>query len=193
MDPLSAVESTLGLNFEQRNHEYIEFYDKLVQPLTDRGVTVALVDNVGHAQDARSRPKGASAKGDRADLSFSCKLISDPAGLLVKAQKVRSVRAGHKHGDEWLFSREARSIGRHVTEESPTGSFRPTGLMQKASRLIEHEPGISTTNLRRAVGGNNEARELALKLLVDECYVEQRRDGQTVGHHSIRPYREGDE
>src|SRR5207248_289693 len=106
IDPLSAVASALDLDFDKSNAEFIRFYDRLVQSLTTRGVAVAMVDNVGHAEDAKRRAKGASAKSDRADLTFSCTLSTNPVGLIVKAQKVRSVRAGFQRGDEWLFGKD---------------------------------------------------------------------------------------
>jgi hypothetical protein len=78
IDPLSAVESALGLNFEQRNTDFVAFYDRLIQPLTRRGVGVLLIDNIGHATEAKGRAKGASAKQDRVDIILPLGL--SPAG-----------------------------------------------------------------------------------------------------------------
>lgn len=57
LDPLSAVASALDLDFERSNSEFIAFYDKLVQPLTTRGVSVVMPDNIGHAVEAKSRAR----------------------------------------------------------------------------------------------------------------------------------------
>ena len=137
IDPLSEVESALGLNFEQRNTEYLAFYDKLIKPIRNRGVAPVLIDNVGHAAEAQKRAKGASAKGDRADLTFSCALVN--GGLAIRAQKVRTIRTRFRRGDEWIFHRDAQTIERlgagssERTDED--GGFRPTHLMEKASRV----------------------------------------------------------
>ena len=40
IDPLSAVASTLDLDFDKSNAEFVAFYDKLVQPLVDRGLSI---------------------------------------------------------------------------------------------------------------------------------------------------------
>ena len=61
-DPVSAIASALNLDLDRVNAEWVRFYDRLVQPLVDAGVAVVLPDNIGHATEARGRPKGASAK-----------------------------------------------------------------------------------------------------------------------------------
>lgn len=86
IDPLSAVASALGLDFD-RNAEYVSFYDRLILPATSRSVGSALVDNIGHAEDAKARAKGASAKQDRADVTITCSLSASPPGLIVKGGK----------------------------------------------------------------------------------------------------------
>ena len=78
IDPLSAVASAIDLDFDKSNADYVRAFDRLVQPLTMRGVTVPIVENIGHAAEAKRRAKGASAKGDRADLTFSCSASANP-------------------------------------------------------------------------------------------------------------------
>ncbi len=194
IDPLSAVESATGLNFEQRNTEFIRCYDRLVQPLTARGVAVILVDNVGHAIEAKTRAKGASAKSDRADLTFSCALV--PGGLSIRVTKVRSIRAGFRRGDEWLFRRASQTIertGTTASEQTETIPFRPTHLMKKASRAIEDEPGATMNAIRKAVGGKAQWVTEAVRCLIEEGFVETRQVGQATRHYGSRPYREDNE
>src|SRR5262249_39993354 len=141
IDPLSSVASALDLNFDQSNAEFVKFYDRLVQPLTVRGITVVIVENVGHALEAKSRAKGASAKQDRAALTFSCSLISPPPGLVIRAHKVRTVRAAFQRGDEWIFDRDTQTIERrHTAAGDQPETFRPTVLMQRVAELVEREP-----------------------------------------------------
>ena len=90
IDPISAVASALAQDFDKSNADFVGFFDRLIQPLVDRGVAVVLLENIGHATEARTRAKGASAKQDRADLTFSCVLKTQPAGLIITARKVRS-------------------------------------------------------------------------------------------------------
>jgi hypothetical protein len=192
VDPLSSVASALGLDFDKSNAEFVTYYDRLVQPLVAAELLVVQLDNVGHDIDAKARAKGASAKGDRADLTFSCKLQAHPEpSLLITAQKVRSIRAPHTRGDSWTFDRAAQRItanGPATAVDVP--AFRPTVLMERVSRALEDDPGLSRRALRTAVSGKTEGKDLALELLIAEGFVEAKRDGQAVRHHSVRPFRE---
>lgn len=191
IDPLSAAAAALDLDFDKSNHDYIRFYDRLVQSLTGRGVAVVLVDNVGHAEEARARAKGASAKSDRADLTFTCSPSAAPAGLAVKAGKVRSVRAGHQRGDEWLFLKDTQRVIARERNSTPdtTSTFRPTTIMQRVSEAVERDPGLSKRALRTAVGGKAATVDLALELLLSEGHIAAEEDGQTLHHRSLKPYR----
>jgi hypothetical protein len=194
IDPLSAVASALGLDFDN-NAAYVSFFDRLVQPAATQGVAFLLVDNVGHSEEARSRAKGASAKHDRADVTIACTLTTNPAGLAVKAGKVRSVRAPFRRGDEWIFARDTQLITpRAASATGDTGTerptFRPTTLMQRVSEVVEQEPGLSATAIRTAVGGRKDYVRLALQLLISEGYVTAEQEGKAHRHHTTRPYRQ---
>lgn len=186
IDPLSAVESALGLNFEQRNTDYIAFYDKLIQPLTRRGVIILKADNVGHALEAQSRAKGVSAKHDRADIALSCSLTSNPVGLRITAKKVRSSRAPFRRGDEWIFDRDTQTV-RAAGEPEAEQPFRPTVLMRKVSKYLEDAGRpVSKRAIRADVTGRNEYIDKALNVLVDEHYIAH----DTDGYRSVKPYRQ---
>jgi hypothetical protein len=193
IDPLSTVASVLDLDFDRSNAEFVRFYDRLVQPVATEGVAVVLLDNLGHALEARKRPKGASAKQDRADLTFYCKLKAKPLGLIVTAGKVRTVRAPFARGDSWVFDRESQRIRCSEEHVDDDGGFRPTVLMERASKAIEQTPGLSKRAVRDGVKGDNRTLEHALELLVLEDYVEARPEGNAVRHYSKRPYRQADE
>jgi hypothetical protein len=194
IDPLSAVASALDLDFDQRNAEFIRFYDQLIAPLTAREVAVVIVDNTGHAIEAKNRAKGVSAKQDRADLTFSCSLSTSPVGLIIKAHKVRSVRAGVRRGDEWVFLRDTQCIEqRDGVNDNIESTFRPTKIMQRVSETVESDPGLSRNSIRASVGGRAEYVGLALELLISEGYIAVVRDRQAHLHHSLRPYREANE
>jgi hypothetical protein len=195
IDPLSSVASTLGLDFDKSNSDYVDYFDRLVKPLTDRGVLVPQVDNIGHAIEAKARTKGASAKQDKADVVLACSLRAGPA-LAIKATKVRSVRAPFRRGDCWTFDRDTQRITRDSEHAGGdvAATFRPTNLMEKVSRAVEAEPGLTRRALRTAVkGSRHDAKELALELLIAEHYIAQRENGKWPTHHSTWPFREQDD
>lgn len=188
IDPTSAVASALDLDFDKNNAEYVLFHDRLIKPLVDRGMIVLQVDNIGHAFDARGRAKGVSAKQDKADVVISCASRAQPAALMLKATKVRSVRAPFHRGDAWTFDRETLRI-QAVHDDMPGEAFKPTGLMERVSRALEEEPGLSRNGVRAAVKGKASYVDLALELLVSEGFVNAERDGQSKRHSVVNPYR----
>jgi hypothetical protein len=129
IDPLSTVAVVLDLDFDRSNAEFVRFYDRLVQPLAAADKAVVLLDNLGHAPEARSRAKGVSAKQDRADLTFACKLKTQPLGMVITAKKVRTVRAPFAHGDTWVFDRDTQQVRRDETGSGDEPTWRPTVLM----------------------------------------------------------------
>lgn len=69
------------------------------------------------------------------------------------------------------------------------GPFRPTHLMARISRYIGENPGLTTNAIRAGVKGKNDAKQLALELLVNEEYVEvQRGPNRSHCHFSKRPF-----
>jgi hypothetical protein len=193
LDPFSHVASALALDFES-NTDYEKFHDRLIGPLIRAGVTVLSADNIGHADDAKTRAKGASAKQDRADLHLSCARSTNPPGLAITAKKVRSVRAGITRGDEWLFARDTlRLVPRERDTTDTPNTFRPTAVMAKVSAAIERNPGLSKRAIRETVGGKSATVLLALELLISEGYVrpEAEQDGRkTQRHYPANPYTE---
>lgn len=180
LDPLSTVASALELDFDKSNAEFVAFYDRIVQPLVARGVWTVMLENIGHAVEAKSRAKGASAKSDRADLTFSCALQAQPAGLILTARKVRSVRAPFGRGAEWVFVRDTQRI--EARTDAPDG-FRPTVLMDRLLAAATAEPGMTSRELRAAVKGNNTAKSDALRILIAEGHLDVQEDGPTIRHY----------
>lgn len=148
-----------------------------------------MLDNVGHAVEAKGRAKGASSKSDVADLTFACALQAGPTGLIVTARKVRSVRAPFKRGDTWVFDRDTQRVtfqgdgNRHGD-----GDFRPTVLMERMSRAAEENPGLTLRGLRDITRGNHATKAKALARLIAEGYVEAS-GGSHPTHHSRSAYR----
>jgi len=189
IDPISSVASALDFDFDKSNAEFVTFYDRLIQPLVDRGVAVLLLDNIGHATEARSRAKGASAKQDRADLTFSCVLKAHPASLIITARKVRSVRAPFKRGDEWLFDRETQTVTRQSESGPGEEAWKPTTLMERVSLELERDDGLSRNEIRKRVEGKASYIDQAIAILVDDQHVDIQPDGKANRHHLLTPYR----
>jgi hypothetical protein len=186
IDPLSAVASALDLDFDKSNAEFVRFYDRLIQPLVDAGATVALLENIGHATDARKRAKGVSAKRDRADITLSCSVRAAPAGLVVTARKVRTVRAAFQPGDRWIFDRETQRI---IRDSNAAGDpWRPTHLMEKISRLLA-DGARGRNQIRSGVGAKTSHVDAALSALEHDGYITVEHAGQRKVHHLVKPYR----
>lgn len=178
IDPLSAIGSALELNFDGSNAEFASFFDRLVRPLTGSGgLAVTMLENVGHALDARERAKGASAKQDRADLVLSCKLLSSPPALSVRLTKVRAVRAPFRRGDEWIIRRDSQRIERHRADRDGMLSERAATLVEPVFEFVYENPATSKRALRDAIKGRNEHVDAALAVLVEEERVTRNADG----------------
>jgi hypothetical protein len=190
IDPLSAVASALGLDFDTSNADYSRWYDRLIQPLVTAGVTMVGIDNVGHADEAKARAKGASAKQDKPDLTFSCSLSTAPSGLLIRAGKVRTVRAAFQRDDEWIFVKDTQRVVPRDRAGEDRPAFRPTKVMERVSRVVEQDGRLSANAICTAVGGRKANVTLAIQLLLSEGYLSVEEDGQAHYHHSVKPYRE---
>jgi hypothetical protein len=186
IDPLSAVASVLDLDFDTNNADFIRFYDQYIYPLITANVTVVMVDNVGHDSGAQRRAKGVSAKSDRCDLTFSCAKHSD--GLLIRSNKVRSIRAGFKVSDQWLFTRDEQRILNYSSSGTDDNMFEPTEVMERAFRVINQTHGLTKTAIRSNISGKNETKLYAIECLRIGGYIEERRDKRTPTYYPLKPY-----
>ena len=76
-------------------------------------------------------------------------------------------------------------------EGEPRGPFRPTVLMERASRHLEDATGpVSRVVILSDIGGKRDYGIAALDVLVTEGYVHRERRGQALLHTSIRAYRQ---
>jgi hypothetical protein len=73
------------------------------------------------------------------------------------------------------------------TQEA-TSSFRPTVLMERVAAMVVATPGLSSRQLREAVVGKAAGKALALRIVVEEGYVEARPHGQALHHYPLKPY-----
>lgn len=190
------------------NADVAKFFALLPRPLADLGSCVVLLDHVTKDRDQRGR----FAIGAQHKLS----MISGAAFVLDRVKIARIGDEGHSkvsvakdrpsgvrpHTDgagrfaDFYFGSTDDAIARHRLV-APTGdahqSFRPTGLMENISRVLE----ASTTPLSQArtvepVSGKREWKLTALRHLETDGYVCVERAGASFLYHSIKPFREQD-
>jgi hypothetical protein len=206
VDGVSEAYSLLGLDVAS-TPDAVAFLAALARPIAERGAAVLELDHVAKARETRGRfALGAQHKLAGIAVAYSVEVLKPPsradAGRVkVKVEKDRHghVRS-HAHGGVIAIAHitpEDDGERVQVTLEPPDvpseSGFRPTGYMQRVSKVIEARSGLSKRAVREAVQGKAATIDLALELLVSELYVEARRDGQAVRHYSLRPFREADD
>ena len=179
--------------------------------LSARGIAVVQIDHVSKDKDSRGRwPTGSQHKLAGVDVSYSIRVLepfgrgrSGSAAIKVVKDRPGYVRQFATDSAVAVMRMTSDEDGRvAIVFESPdraaeAQSFRPTGFMERISKAIEESPGLSQNEIRTAVKGKNDAKMLALRLLVGEGHVEARVDAddgrRTNRHYSVRPYREDDD
>jgi hypothetical protein len=178
---------------EDSNDDYAAFAAKRLVPLSRAGKFTIMLDNTGHGEKDRSR--GAKAKDDLNEVVYAVKV-----GTKFDREKGSHVTLVRKRTRFPEIPSELRvpvggnaygPVDAPVADESNPGgdNRRPSAPMERLSRAIESKPGMGVKEVRAAVRGNNEAKTLALLILVEEHYVRVEEDGLVKRHFSGRPYR----
>lgn len=179
---------------EDSNDDYAAFVNGLLVPLARADVATIVLDNTGHEE--RERARGASAKADLNEVVYLVKVGEEfdrhrPGKLRLVRRRTRFAELPGEL--EVPLGGGVYGPPREVEPGSDSDGFRPTGLMERTSRVVEMQPGLSRKELLEAVGGKRNYAALALTLLIDEGYVRREADGREKRHHSERPYREVDD
>jgi len=182
------------------------FYNGFPRWFARTGAAVVLVDHVTKSSEGRGRwAIGSERKLSGLDGAAYLFDVLVPFGR-EKTGKVKITvskdRCGHVRQHEGagrvIAIMELKSWpdgGVTASMETPpaqddSGSFRPTYLMEKLSQAIEDHPDLTTRALRAAVKGKNDAKDLALELLVNENYVKAKPGARGARlHASVRPFR----
>jgi AAA domain len=176
---------------EDKADDYSRFVTQLIMPLAKAGTCTLLLDNTGHADNDRGR--GTSAKGDLNEVVYILK-----AGAPFNRDRAGHLRLIQKRCRFAGLPQELRIPLGGNTYTAPTvaaenkdghAGFRPTTLMERISLAVERNPGLSKRGIREDVKGQNEAKDLALEILIAEDYIQVQRDGQATRHHPLKPYR----
>ena len=182
------------------------FLAALPRPIAERGAAVVEVDHVVKSKESRGRwPIGGQHKLAGVAAAFSSEVIRQPsrtdAGLVkLTVQKDRHghVRSHAEGSTIALVHIVPENGGERVSVllEPPDataaedGTFRPTVLMARVASYVEDKPGASLNDIRRGVKGKGEHKDLALRLLVAEGWLERRSEGRAHRHYSVHPFDE---
>jgi hypothetical protein len=200
LDAMLPALTRQGLD-DNSNADVADYMELVLRPLANTGAAVLVLDHVTKDAASRSRgPRGAGSKLQLVDVSYTLKVIKsfsrERAGLLrLVCEKDRfgtycigeTVADIHVTPNIDVLDIELR------TPRDKDAPFRPTRIMEHLSRALEEHGELNTNSLRIASRGDDKTKPLALELLVNEGYVELRKDGQAKLYSSIRAYRESTE
>jgi hypothetical protein len=168
--------------------------------LSRLGPGVLLLDHVPKDPSNRAGPSGSHRKQDAVDgAAYLVEAKQEMGRGQMGAAKLvtRKDRLGNQVRGRLAaeFILDARTEFYKVVLDAPStnsgedGNFRPTVLMERASRTIEGVPGLSKNSIDEATTGNRGTLFLAVDTLVAEGYVEQ------SGYHyrSLKPYRQDED
>ena len=183
-DPLSSVGAALRLNFQSDNPEYEKFFVNLVQPLCNHGVTVVLLDNVPYSD--RTRSVGASAKENKARLTFYCEASKTKSGLIIVAEKTNRDYVSHSKGDKWVCWETELLITRYTGHNRAPLDADEREVCQQISDLMEkfQTHTMSASEITGGTGGRASRVVAMRKLLIEWGCIEQTQKG-AVGQPAL--------
>lgn len=206
VDGVTEALAVQGLDLRD-NGDVARWLTLVPRRITRAGIPTVLLDHVVKDKENRGRYAiGAQHKLAGVDVAYTLEVV-EPFGrgragtsrLVVKKDRPGHVR---QHGDQAQRVAELKLTGHDdgtvtATLDPPAtgagGTFRPTFLMEKISRALEGAPGLSKRAIRDTVNGKNDAKDLALELLIAEDHIRAERDGQAIRHYVLEPYREPDD
>lgn len=207
VDGVTDGMATLKLD-PDKNKDAATFDRMLVKPFARAGAAVVLTDHVVKDREGRGRYAiGAQHKLAAIDgATFVFEVIASfgreregVARIELTKDKpgwLRRNATGKTIAMLRLTSYPDGGVtgGFELPNSKVTGPFRPTALMEKASRAAEEQPGLTKRSLRSAVGGNAEHADHAIELLTIEDYITvERGPGNSLKHFSAKPYRRDDD
>lgn len=207
--------------------DVVAWFNSLPRRIARMGAAVVLVDHVVKTKDNRGRyASGSMQKLAQIDgISYSI-TVEKPLGkglkgvIVMRSGKDRIGDIEEKCAPGWSEGhlREAARITIDSTDPKlmrvqvgipnrmphedgrPAEPFRPTGLMERLSRIIEDNPMDPTQSevFEQAKGDGSSARtptmRRALKTLVDEEFLSSRvGERNRIYYHSLKPYRQMDD
>jgi hypothetical protein len=175
------------------------FWREIATPITTAGAAPTLIDHVvKNAKAAGKYAYGSERKATGAIVHLGFRLLEP----LARDTTGRTLLTTHKDrpgfpprptiGRLVLTSADGRISYQLEADQSRVGStFRPTVLMERASRKLEAETAPRSKNwIEKNVTGNKPALRTGVSILVDEGYFAQQETPSGYELTSARPYRE---
>lgn len=204
---VDGVAEALALNAWSENDasEVTRFYLYLPRAIARTGAAVALIDHLVKDKEAQGRyARGSGAKLAAIDgAAFKLEVIKTLSRGAIGRIRVSVVKDRHgwvrsaSSGGRWaefLVASEPDGGNIRAGLIAPAGGddgFRPTHLMESVSRVLElAEEPMSQRGVLEATRGNRDARICAIKILVEEGYVECKPAKTGNAYTSLMPYRE---
>jgi hypothetical protein len=189
------------------NADAAHFYNQIPRWIADHGPAVVMIDHVVKDKEKQGRfALGAQHKLAGIDgVSYLVKMIEPFArGKRGLARvTIAKDRPGHvreyAHGSNIAeFTLDATRSDVILTAElTPPGAisgrhgetFEPTYLMEKISRYVQANPGMSKKAIEGAMNGKATTIRLALELLVSHDYIGVKSGARgAVQHFHMKPY-----
>lgn len=209
LDSMGELLPMLGLSSND-NDEITAALRALSIPLADAGTCVITIDHLPKNSEARSSGYaiGGIAKRravDGAYLHATARRKPAPGALgkitlqisKDRPGKLREIATGDYAGTYVLDSRNpdaSTGVVEIHSDSTADGQFRPTGYMEKVSRYVEANPGLSKKQLEQAKLGAAEHVRTAVDRLVEEGYLSilpGARNAQTL--HVMATFREDED
>lgn len=180
-----------------------EWFRRLPKKVADLGPAVLLLDHVPKSKDGGvdyaigSQRKRAAITGIQLIQESGVEFSKDKDGFAKL--RVTKDKLGNYSKKSIAAHLEVKNGGRSVRlvappETASSGAWRPTGIMERISKLLEqsHEP-LGVNAIKTEIGGKATNVDRAIAALVTEGYILVKAQGQKRLHELIKPYREADE
>ncbi|MGC4174279.1 AAA family ATPase [Demequina sp.] len=185
--------------------EEVAVWSRMVaRAIADAGAAVALLDHLPKSDELALTPIGSQRKQAAINgASYAMRIVKAPSrGVPGYANVVcgKDRQGAYGRGDVVAeLHLEPRDGHTGVTLRTPSqgargagGGFRPTALMERASRAIEEagEP-LSLTRLRAMMGGKKDYADQAIEALIADGYVTRQQGERGAYLHALAaPYRQ---
>ena len=207
VDGVNAAMTLLGLDLNS-NTDATKFSQSVLRPLKKRGAAVLTIDHVPKSKENRgSYAIGAQSK--RADIdgaAFAVEVLA-PFGrgqngelkLTVTKDRPGHVRAfalnAKVAGIAHLRSHGENQVRIAVVPVGGNGTFRPTNLMEKVSKLLEASASpLSKNAVESGVEGKRESVRAAAQILINDGFIEVENGARnSLLLRLAKPYREADD
>lgn len=208
LDSLGEMMPMLGVKSVD-NDEITAALRELASTPAAAGICVITIDHLPKSHEARSTgfAIGGTAKKRALDGTLiHAQAILPPApgqlgkiALRIEKDRPGAVRenTGGKYVGELIIDSRTPNVTRAYIHAAPTneeGTFMPTMLMEKVSRLLEDTDGINARTIRASIHGKGDAVTLATQMLIREGHVRTSKGTRgEVRHWLVQPYRNTDE